>query len=185
MIGSRRLTLEEFLALPEEKPALEYVDGEVVQKVPPMTWHAMIQLAFASQLHGFARPRRLAHVLTEHRSTYGERATVPDISVYRWGRIPRDASGRLANEVTIPPDVAIEIRSPGQSLRGLIDRCRWYVANGVHIALLLGPDDSTIRDFRSGAEPVILRRGDVLDLTDVLPGFTLDLASLFDVLTED
>ncbi len=84
-IAGRRMTLEEFLALPEEEPALEYVDGEVVQKVPPLTWHAMLQLECASQLQGFARPRRLAHVLTEHRSTYGGLSTVPDVAVYRWG----------------------------------------------------------------------------------------------------
>ncbi len=69
-------------------------------------------------------------------------------------------------------------------MRELIDRCRWYVENGVRIALLLDPDDSTIRDFRPGAEPVVLRSGDVLDLGAVLPGFTLDVGALFDVLTE-
>ncbi len=69
-------------------------------------------------------------------------------------------------------------------MRELIDRCRWYVENGVRIALLLDPDDSTIRDFRPGAEPVVLRAGDVLDLGELLPGFTLDVGALFDVLTE-
>jgi Uma2 family endonuclease len=170
--------------LPEEEPALEYVDGEVVQKVSPKTWHSELQAEFTGQMRGFARPRRLAHVLPEHRSTYGGRSTVPDIAVYRWGRIPRDRRGRLVNDVTIPPDIAVEIVSPDQSLRELIAKCRWYVANGVRIALILDPDDSTIRDFRPDAEPVVLRAGDVLDLSDVLPGFTLDVGSLFDVLTE-
>ena len=183
-VAGGRMTLEEFLALPEEKPALEYVDGEVVQKLSPETWHSELQVEFASQIRDFARPRRLAHVLPEHRNTYGGRSTVPDIAVYRWGRIPRDARGRLVNDVTIPPDIAVEIVSPEQSLRDLIAKCRWYVANGVGIALILDPDDSTIRDFRPGAEPVILRPGDVLDLTNVLPGFILDVAALFDVLTE-
>lgn len=183
-IAGARMTLEEFLALPEESPALEYVDGEVVQKVPPMTWHSLLQLEWASQLRGFARPRRLAHVLAEHRSTYGGRSTVPDVAVYRWGRIPRDASGRLVNAVTIPPDIAIEIRSPGQAVRELVERCRWYLEHDVRIALLTDPDDSTIRDFRPGAEPVVLRAGDVLDLGDVLPGFSLDVGGLFEALTE-
>ncbi len=183
-ITGRRLSLEEFLALPEESPALEYIDGEVMQKVPPMTWHSEIQLEFAGQMQTFVRPRRLAHVLPEHRSTYGGRSTVPDIAVYRWGRIPRDARGRLVNHVTIPPDIAVEIVSPEQSLRELIAQCEWYLANGVRIALILDPDDSTIRDFRPGAEPVVLRAGDALDLSDVLPGFALDVGALFDVLTE-
>ena len=184
-IAGARMTLEEFLALPEEEVALEYIDGEVVQKVSPKTWHRELQAEFTGQMRGFAQPRRLAHVLTEHRSTYGGRSTVPDIAVSRWGRIPRDGRGRLVNDVTTPPDIAVEIVSPDQSLGNLIRRCRWYIENGVRSALLLDPDDSTIRDFRPGAEPVVLRGGDVLGLGDVLPGFTLDVGALFDVLTED
>ena len=34
------LTLEAFLALPEEKPALEYIDGTVRQKVAPRPAHS-------------------------------------------------------------------------------------------------------------------------------------------------
>ncbi len=82
-VAGGRMTLEEFLTLPEEEPALEYVDGEVVQKVPPMTWHSELQIEFAGQMRSFVRPRRLAHVLPEHRGTYGGRSTVPDIAVYR------------------------------------------------------------------------------------------------------
>jgi len=106
------------------------------------------------------------------------------VAVYRWGRIPRDARGRLVNQVRIPPDIAIEIVSPDQSLRELDARCRWYLANGVVVALLTNPDDETIREYRRGKEPRVLSGSDVLDLGDVLPGFTLVVGELFAVLTE-
>ena len=38
-LTERRTSLEEFLKLPEEKPALEYFDGKVTQKVSPKTRH--------------------------------------------------------------------------------------------------------------------------------------------------
>lgn len=180
----RRLTLDEFLALPEEKPALEFVDGEVVQKVSPQTWHSALQGEWYHRLRAVAQAGRLAHVFPEHRSTYGGRSTVPDVAVYRWGRIPRDARGRLVNQVRIPPDIAIEIVSPDQSLRELDARCRWYIANGVQIALLTNPDDETIREYRPGTEPRTLSGSDILDLGDVVPGFTLIVGELFAVLTE-
>ena len=41
-VAGRRMTLEEFLALPEEEPALEYADGEVTQKVSPNCWHGKL-----------------------------------------------------------------------------------------------------------------------------------------------
>ena len=37
-----RMTLTEFLALPEEKPALEYENGEVTQKVSPKGRHSAL-----------------------------------------------------------------------------------------------------------------------------------------------
>ena len=42
-IARQGLTLEEFLALPEEKPALEYHDGTVTQKVTPKPEHSGLQ----------------------------------------------------------------------------------------------------------------------------------------------
>ena len=37
------ITLEDFLELPERKPALEFVDGKVTQKVPPKARHSALQ----------------------------------------------------------------------------------------------------------------------------------------------
>jgi Uma2 family endonuclease len=34
------ITLEEFLKLPETKPASEYIDGEIIQKPMPKTRHS-------------------------------------------------------------------------------------------------------------------------------------------------
>ncbi|MBX6315954.1 MAG: Uma2 family endonuclease, partial [Isosphaeraceae bacterium] len=36
------LTLEQFLKLPETKPALEYIDGKVVQRVAAKRTHSVI-----------------------------------------------------------------------------------------------------------------------------------------------
>ena len=40
----RRMTLDEFLELPETKPVLEYVDGVVTQNVAPQGQHVLLQL---------------------------------------------------------------------------------------------------------------------------------------------
>jgi Uma2 family endonuclease len=42
-VASSRLTLDEFLKLPEEEPALEYVNGVVSQKVSPKGRHSSLQ----------------------------------------------------------------------------------------------------------------------------------------------
>ncbi|MEH2219023.1 MAG: Uma2 family endonuclease [Nostoc sp.] len=44
---SASLTLEEFLKLPETKPASIYIDGEIIQKPMPKTRHSRLQAKFA------------------------------------------------------------------------------------------------------------------------------------------
>lgn len=40
---SKSLTLEEFLKLPETKPASEYIDGKMIQKPMPKARHSRLQ----------------------------------------------------------------------------------------------------------------------------------------------
>ena len=132
-----RITLEQFLALPETKPPLEYLDGLVRQKVAPKLPHSRLQSKLAEGFNQFAEPRKLAVAFTELRTSFGGRSHVPDVTVYRWARIPVDADDNLLDDCTEPPDIAIEILSPGQSAAELARQCRWYVDHGVQIALLI------------------------------------------------
>jgi len=125
----QRLTLEEFLALPEEKPALEYLDGVVTQKVSPERGHSEFQYVIPERINAFAYPRKLAFAFPELRTTLGGASFVPDVAVYRWDRIPRTRTARGTIDVSTPPDIAIEIASPGQGCRALLDRC-WIAAGG-------------------------------------------------------
>src|SRR3982751_388233 len=121
------LTLEEFLALPEEKPALEYIDGVVVQKMAPQYEHSAVQSALLLLLAPQLAVGQRGRALTEFRFVIGARAYVPELVVYRRGRLPaRPPSGRMG-EVRVPPDLAIEILSPGQSATALAERCAFYV----------------------------------------------------------
>jgi len=184
-IARQRLTLDAFLRLPEEKPALELVDGEVTQKVSPKTVHSVIQWEACSSINGFALPRKLARAFVEHRSSYDGMSTVPDVAVFVWDRLPRDARGAWIDDVTYPPDVAIEIASPGQGAGMLERRCRWYVEHGVRVSIRIEPRRRRATAYRLGAEPTVATEGDSLDLGDVIPGFHFDLGALFAVLEPD
>ncbi len=181
-IAQERLTLEEFLRLPEEEPALEYEEGRVSQKVSPKGQHSTAQGALYDMINRFARPRRLAMAFPELRATFGGRSYVPDVAVYRWERIPRAEGGKVANDFFEPPDVAIEIVSPEQSANALVRRCLWYVGNGVSVALLVDPRDESILLFRPDSAPVALGGTDEADLSDALQGLRLSVRELFDAL---
>ncbi len=179
------LTLEEFLALPEEKPALEYADGVVTQKVAPQYEHSLLQARLLLLLEQRLGPARLARALPELRTTYAGRSTVPDLVVFRRERLPRRTRGARVGDVRVPPDLAIEIISPGEPFDQLAAKCAWYVAHGVAVALLVDDRAETVHVFRPGAPSQAVRRGERIALDAVAPGLALDPAEVFAVLDSD
>jgi len=181
-VTQRHLTLEEFLALPEEKPALEFENGEVTQKVPPSGRHSLLQLWICQRINERTRPEKVALALPELRTTYAGRSRVPDVAVYRWNRVPVTEAGEIADEFRLPPDIAIEIVSPGQTANQMVTRSLWYTENGVHAALLVDPSHRSVLVFRPNQPPVSLTGSDIIDLTNIVLGLTLSVSELFESL---
>jgi Uma2 family endonuclease len=125
----------------------------------------------------------MVRAFPELRVTFGGNSRVPDVCVYRWERVPRDPAGRVADEFTVPPDGAIEIVSPRQSVNKLIRRCLWYVAHGVPLALLVDPADESVIRFRPDEQPCALRSADQIDFPDLLPDLQFTVESLFAALS--
>lgn len=173
------ITLDEFLALPEIKPALEYEEGRVTQKVPPQGQHSVLQGALVTLFNSVGRPARIALAFPELRATHDRRSYVPDVAVYRWERIPRTPEGDVAHRFTEPPDIAVEIVSPEQSVTGLLEKCVWFIEHGVRVALLVDPDDRSVVVFRPGTSPIVKRGADEIDLADGISGLRLSAAELF------
>ncbi|MFN8558750.1 MAG: Uma2 family endonuclease [Dehalococcoidia bacterium] len=71
MATGTKLTLEEFLALPETKPGCELVDGQVVQKPMPDTDHAVIQRLLSFVFTVFLQGRPIADGGPEWRCIFG------------------------------------------------------------------------------------------------------------------
>ncbi|MCC7371127.1 MAG: Uma2 family endonuclease [Chloroflexi bacterium] len=184
-LTGRRLTLDEFLALPEESPGLEYLDGRVVRKVSPKAYHGATQYALTERVNLYGRPRRLARAFPETRATFGGWSPVPDVGVYRWENLPRRADGKLLREFQTPWDIVVEIVSPDQSRADLKAKCRWYCANGVEISLMIDPDREDVICFGADGSRVELRNEDRIDLDSVLPGLHLTPDDLFSELYAD
>jgi Uma2 family endonuclease len=179
-IARQGLTLEAFLRLPEEEPALEYeADGTVAQNVSGQGRRSRIQCRLSVWLHDRAEPRGLAMAFLELRTTYAGASYVPDVAVYRWERIPWDANGEVPDVFLLPPDIAIEIRSPEQSRSRLVRRCEWYVAHGVELALLVEPQQEVVRVFHPGTASAVVQGPDQIDFGPVLRGVQLRADELF------
>jgi Uma2 family endonuclease len=105
----QQTTLVEFLAVPEIKPANEFIDGVTYQKPMSQGKHSIIQRELTFIIDRPLRDQKIARAFPELQCTFGDRSTVPDISVISWEHIPRNPDGTVANIFAIAPDWTIEI----------------------------------------------------------------------------
>ncbi|GAX35243.1 Uma2 family endonuclease [Nodularia sp. NIES-3585] len=140
----KSITLEEFLELPETKPASEYIDGKISQKPMPQGEHSLLQVEICEAINRTAKPQKIALAFPELRCVFDGAAIVPDIAVFRWERIPRQASGRIANRFQTHPDWAIEILSPDQSQAKVLRNLLHCSQNGTELGWLIFPEEASI-----------------------------------------
>ena len=172
------LTLEEFLLLPERKPALEYIDGRIEQKMSPKVRHGAIQTELSSYLSRFARPAGLGRALVELRCTFAGRSIVPDVTFLRIERISCDEDGQLVDEMPTAPDIHVEVISPRQSLKKAREKLAHSTNNGCPLGWLIDPYRQIVEVFRPGQPEERLAPDGVLDGDPVLPGFLLPVADV-------
>ena len=159
-------SLEEFLKLPETKPASEYINGEIIQKPMPKGNHSRLQLRLCNSINEKAESEKIAYALPELRCTFGTHSIVPDIAVFKWSRIPFDADGEIPNDFLLSPDWTIEILSPEQSSNRVIGNILYCLEYGCHLVWLIDPADRSILVFRPEQQPELLRGIERLSMLD-------------------
>jgi Uma2 family endonuclease len=138
------LTLDAFLAMPETKPASEFIDHQIIQKPMPQGKHSTVQGDFVPAVNTVLKPNRIARAYPELRCTFGGRSIVPDVAVFKWERIPRDADGRVANAFKLAPDWTIEILSPDQNQTKVVRNILHCLENGAEMGWLIDPDERVV-----------------------------------------
>lgn len=177
---SKPLTLKEFLKLPETKPASEYIDGQIIQKPMPQGKHSTIQTEFSTTVNVILKPRQVARAFSELRCTFGGRSTVPDVSVFTWGRIPRDENGEVANTFSIAPDWTIEILSPDQNQTKVTKNILHCLNYGSQMGWLIDPDEQTVFVYLPKQQPEVFDQLEQkLPVPSFANGLNLSVQSVF------
>jgi Uma2 family endonuclease len=143
-ITKTSLTLEAFLSMPETKPASEFIDGEISQKPMPKGKHSIVQRELTFTIDRLLTAQKLARAFPELRCSFGGRSIVPEVSVFKTERIPRDPDGTVANDFEIAPDWTIEILSPDQRHTKVVKNIVHCLKHGTTMGWLIDPEDRTV-----------------------------------------
>ena len=171
---TKTLTLQEFLQQPETKPASEYIHGEIVRKPMPKGRHSRLQGKLCATINQISESTKIAYAFPELRCSFGTRSVVPDVSVFRWERIPFTSDGNVPDNFNLPPDWVIEILSPEQRPNKVLDNILYCLDNGSHLGWFIDPDDLSILLLQPQQQP-ILCRGD--RAIPILPDLELTLTA--------
>jgi Uma2 family endonuclease len=180
VIAEKQISLAEFLSQPETKPAQEYIDGEITEKPMPQGKHSRIQAKLTNIINDIAEPKKIALAFPELRCTFDNKSIVPDIVVLKYGNIPQDQNGDIANIITTPPDWMIEIISPDQNHSKLLKKILRCLDCGCQLAWLIDPEEKTIFVYYPHHKTLYFdQESDPLPPPDFLTELNLTLGDIF------
>jgi Uma2 family endonuclease len=178
-VKQKLITIAEYEAfLAEHSNGLyELIHGEIVAKVPTQE-HGVIATKISARLLVFMEDNKIqGHVAVEARFSPPDdelNDRLPDVSVHLTDQ-PPVTEGAVAGM----PNLAVEIKSPKDSNKLMRDKAEFYLENGCQLVWLVYPDKKIVEVFQPDKNFVHLVVGDTIDGGDVLPGFTLPVATLF------
>lgn len=178
---THKLTIEEFQAF-EARPenvdrSFELIDGEIIEKMPSFV-PSEIALTVGFYIKGFVLEHRTGYVTGEAGGYVMSPGNVfnPDVGYISKARLPEMPE----REAPVPPDLAVEVKSPTDSKRALHRKAEKYLEFGTRLVWLVFPDEQTVLVYtRDKDDYETIKLDGILDGGDVLPGFTLKLEDIF------
>jgi Uma2 family endonuclease len=166
-----------FILQPEnEGRRFELIDGEIVEKMPTQL-HALLATLFIFRLSLYFQNNPIGWVFTEIRIKLPNddlNDTIPDVSVV----LKADREFNPNEPLTFMPDLAIEIKSPTDSLIKMRKKANYYLENGSKLVWLVDTLRQKVEVYTVD-DTEILGMNDTLDGGDLLPDFKLAVSDLW------
>jgi Uma2 family endonuclease len=177
------LSVEEYAALPDGDERHELVAGLLVAEPRPFLRHGWVASRVTSLLDAHVRKHRLGVVVANDAGFILARSpdTVrgPDVAFISRDRF--EAQGEIRGYFPGAPDLAVEVTSAGSRPGEMHAKVADYLAAGSRLVWVVDPERRRVTVYRTLLAPRTLAEDGQLDGEDVVPGFSVPVAELFDV----
>ncbi|MCF4966208.1 Uma2 family endonuclease [Nostoc sp. CMAA1605] len=174
------LTLQEFLNLSpgEGDTTYELIDGQAIPKMSPKKHHSKLTRASINLIEQLCEGKgevcpELAVALTRRGKDW---VPVPDVLYISHERLPSDWEEE--GVCSVPPDLVIEIISPGQTFGQMVAKAQDYLNANVLRVWILDRKARSITVFYPDAAPKTYM-GDELITDSLFPGWELTAEQVF------
>ena len=175
---TKLITADELLMMPDDGYRYELIRGVLIRKMPPGRRHGDVAAWTTVEFGNYVRANNYGAVGTEigYRLEFDpDTVRAPDVS---W-IAPENVREPEVGYPNFPPDLAVEVKSPGNSNPEMFAKAQMWIGYGTRIVLVLDPVPVTVTVYRPNTEPVTYGEDDVLDLGELLPGFACPVWRLF------
>jgi Uma2 family endonuclease len=178
MLTQHKVTLDEFIRYvnqPENADRLfELINGEIVEKMPGRASNSAISMTLGGEVYAFCKHHKLPCFISGEAGSYLILGHIymPDFA-YR--TIP------LSKEYPepIPPLWVAEVVSPTDKPTDIRAKRQVYLEAGI-LYWEIYPEDQSVDVYTPPGQNVHTYRGDeIIDLSALIPGFSLSVRNLF------
>jgi len=180
----RIYTAVDLMTMPEDDPKrYELFHGELIEMPAPTQRHSLLTTYMFGMIFIYLRNNRIgkvtssgAYLLYRDEADGAETVRIPDIAFVGNERRTSNLTGIFDG----PPDLAVEVISPGETYRTIRLKLQDYFKGGTRVVWVVRSEDRIIEVYTGLDELHTLTDADTLDGADVLPGFSLSIRDLFD-----
>ncbi len=175
-----RLTAKDLEKVQEAFPdyRMELVGGQITVMSPCGIESDEVASEINRQLGNWVRPRRLGRIVGSSGGyklpNPDEDVRAPDVSFIKAVRMPRTTQ----DYSQVVPDLMFEVVSKTDSLKKLRAKITQFLDLGTQVGILVDPRTS-IMEVYSDRGKLTLSNDDTLTLPDLLPGWEMEVASIW------
>jgi len=182
---AKLITADEFLAIAQRPEyatkRIELIGGVITEMPPSRQINAVLAAWIIHLLFAYVRQNDLGYVTGPDG---GYRVSPHDVFQPDAAFISKArAAGLTGVEFPVAPDLAVEIVSPSETSRKVLDKARAYLQAGTQFVWAVYPDDKVVDVYclldDGGLKVQTIGIDGELDGGRVLPGFTVKVSEVF------
>src|SRR5688500_15428079 len=176
------MTADELLAMPDDGFRYELIKGELIRMPPPGHIHGRVTMRVAGPSYQHVIANNLGIVYAAetgfliHQNPDTVRA--PDAAFVQHQRV--ESTGEVDGYWVGAPDLVVEVVSPTDSVGYVEEKVAEWIEAGSRLVWVISPKLRTVTVYRSLTDVSTLTEKDTLDGNDVVPGFQITVAEIFE-----
>jgi Uma2 family endonuclease len=170
------MTAEELMNVDDDSNRHELIKGELLTMPPPKAEHGRVSANLTGMLWQYAKSNRLGDICGETGYILERNPDTvlgPDVSF-----VTKDRSQRTDGYYSGPPDLAVEVLSPGDRRGKVEHKLSLWLELGTRSVWLVNPRRRTVEVCKPNGDRKLFHETDEL-VDDTVPGFRVRVSEIF------